>query len=54
MGNIAAIVNIAEDIEKAKEIAYKVMYRWDKENLRFGDVLQEEIDKFKRGETDSK
>ncbi|MBW6409023.1 hypothetical protein [Clostridium weizhouense] len=50
MGNILEINKIAENREKAKELTSRVIKRGDKENLRFGDILQEEIEKMKRGE----
>lgn len=48
MSNIATIVEIADSREKAKEIASRVMKRGNEENLKFGDILQEEIDKLKK------
>ncbi len=50
MGNILAINTIADDREKAKEITTRVIQKGDKEGRKFGDILQEEIDKL-RGET---
>ncbi|WP_192875380.1 hypothetical protein [Clostridium taeniosporum] len=51
MGNILAINKITDDIKKAKEITNKVIYRGTKECRRFGDILQEEIDKIKEEAT---
>lgn len=47
MGVIEKINRIADDRERAKEIAKKVIKRGNKEGRKFGDVLQEEIDKIK-------
>lgn len=44
MGNIAAIAQIADNREKAKEITKKVIKRGIEENRPFGDILQEAID----------
>ena len=47
MGVIEKINRIADDRERAKEIARKVIKRGNKEGRPFGEVLQEEIDKIK-------
>ena len=44
---ISKIVEIADNRERAKEIAKKVIKRGNKEGRPFGDILQEEIDKIK-------
>jgi hypothetical protein len=54
MGNILAINKIADDREKAEEIANRVIKRGTKENLRFGDIIQEEIDKLKKDDENDK
>ena len=55
MGNIAAIVNIADDRQKAKEIAYRVQSKCDSgDNRTFAEVLQEELDKLKATEDTGK
>lgn len=41
---------ITDDRELAKEITLLVIKKGDKEGRKFGDILQEEIDKL-RGET---
>ncbi len=48
MGNILAINKIADDKEKAKEITNRIIRRGTRENKKFGDILQEEIDKLKK------
>lgn len=51
MGNIASIVQIADDNRKAKEIAYRVQKKRDSKDYRcFADILMEEIAKAKRGD----
>jgi hypothetical protein len=48
MGNIAAIAQIADDREKAKDIAYRVQKKRDSKDYRcFADILMEEIAKEK-------
>ena len=47
MGNIKIIANIADNRQKAKEIANRVMKRGNQTGEKFGDILQEEIDKLK-------
>lgn len=49
MDNIKPIAELMsiDDRRKAKEIASKVIKKGDDEGLRFGDVLQEELDKLK-------
>lgn len=44
---ISKIAEIADNRERAKEIAKKVIKRGNKEGRPFGDILQEEIDKIK-------
>ena len=51
---ISKIAKIADDRERAKEIAKKVIKRGNKEGRKFGDVLQEEIDKIKATEDTAK
>ena len=51
MGNIDIINRIAEDRQKAKDIAYRVQSKCASGDSRtFAEVLQEELDKAKRGE----
>lgn len=52
MGNIEAIAQIAADRRKAKEITDRVQKKRElnQDDRIFGDILQEEIDKHKRGE----
>jgi len=45
MGIIAEINRIADNRERAKEIASRVIKRGNKEGRKFGDVLQEELKK---------
>lgn len=45
MGIIAEINRIADNRERAKEITKKVLKCGDKEGRKFGDVLQEELNK---------
>lgn len=47
MSNIAAIVSIADNRQKAKEITYRVQIKRElnQDSRTFGEVLQEEIDK---------
>jgi hypothetical protein len=46
MGNIAAIAKIADNREKAKNIAEKVQKRREKGDIKaFKDILQEEINR---------
>ncbi len=52
MGNILAINKIADDREKAKEITNRIIKRGDEEGRRFGDILQEEIDKLRSEKND--
>lgn len=52
MGNISAIVQIISDRKKAKEIASRVIEKGDKDGRPFGDILQEEIDKFNKERRD--
>lgn len=48
MGNIASIVEIADNRQKAKEIAYRVQNKRSKGDCRcFADILMEEISKEK-------
>ena len=47
MSNIEKIASISDDRAKAKEIAYRVLKRGNFTGERFGDILQEEIDKLK-------
>jgi hypothetical protein len=55
MGNIAAIAQIAADRQKAKEIACSVQNkRLEGDNRTFADILQEELDRVKRGDKNSK
>ncbi|MBY6948385.1 hypothetical protein FDA09_16980 [Clostridium botulinum] len=51
MGNILAINKIADDREKAKEITNRVIRRGTREDKKFGDILQEEIDKLNKKAT---
>ena len=44
---ISKIAEIADNRERAKEIASRVIKRGNKEGIRFGDILQEEIEKVK-------
>jgi CRISPR/Cas system CSM-associated protein Csm2 small subunit len=48
MGNIVAIAEIAKNRKKAKEIVYRVQNRGHKTGEKFGDILQEEIDKLNK------
>lgn len=52
MGNIEAIVKIADDREKAKEIACRVQRKRElnQDDRAFRDILQEEVDKVKNKE----
>lgn len=52
MGNIAAIETIADNQQKAKEITYRVQKKRElnQDTRIFSEVLQEEVDKVKRGE----
>ena len=45
---IRKIVEITDNREKAKEIAQRVIRRGNEEGRRFGDILQEELDKIKQ------
>lgn len=45
MGVIAEINKIADNRNRAKEIASKVIKRGNKEGRKFGDILQEELNK---------
>lgn len=55
MGTIEIINRIAADRQKAKEIACRVQNkRAQGDNRTFAEVLQEELDKAKRGEKNSK
>lgn len=48
MGNISAIASIADNRQKAKEIACRVQNKRAKgDNRCFADILQEELDKQK-------
>lgn len=48
MGNITAIAQIADNREKAKDIAYRVQKKRDGKDYRcFADILMEEIAKEK-------
>ena len=49
MGNIVAINAIADNVQKAKEIARREIKIGNKTGERFGDILQEEVDKMKGG-----
>jgi hypothetical protein len=53
MGNIAAMVKISEDREKAKEMTSRVQKKRElnQDNRPFGDILQEEIDKHNKKAT---
>ncbi|AIY81019.1 hypothetical protein U728_1124 [Clostridium botulinum 202F] len=51
MGNILTINKITDDREKAKEITNRVIERGTREGRRFGDILQEEINKIKEKAT---
>jgi hypothetical protein len=53
MGNIKAIAEIAKNRQKAKEIAYRVQNRGHKTGEKFGDILQEELDKLKKATKDT-
>ncbi len=53
MGNIKAIAEIAKNRQKAKEIAYRVQNRGHKTGEKFGDILQEEVDKLKEATKDT-
>lgn len=53
MGNIAAIAKISDDRQKAKEIAYRVQNRGHRTGEKFGDILQEEVDKLKKATKDT-
>jgi len=52
MGNIAAIVKIADDRAKAKLITSSVQKKRElnQDTRSFGDILQEEIDKLNKEE----
>ena len=45
---IRKIVEITDNREKAKEIAERVIRKGNEEGRRFGDILQEELDKIKQ------
>ncbi len=45
---IKNIVEIADNREHAKEIASRVIKKGNKEGRKFGDVLQEELDKLNK------
>ena len=49
MGVIAEINRIADNRERAKHIASRVIKKGNKEGRKFGDVLQEELKKETRG-----
>lgn len=51
MGNIAAIVKITDDWQRAKELTSRVVKRGNEEDRPFGDILQEEIDKLNKEES---
>lgn len=42
------VVKIEKDIEKSKEIASRVIKRCKKTGERFGDIIQEEINKLNK------
>jgi len=48
--NISAIASIADDRQKAKEITSRVIKRGNETGEKFGDILQEEVDKLKNKE----
>lgn len=48
---IKNIVEIADNRERAKEIASRVIKKGNKEGRKFGDVLQEELDKLNKKAT---
>ena len=50
MGNIDIIARIAADRQKAKEITSRVIKRGNETGEKFGDILQEEVDKLKNKE----
>ena len=52
MGNIAAIVKIADDRAKAKLITSRIQKKSElnQDTRPFGDILQEEIDKLNKEE----
>jgi hypothetical protein len=51
MGTISAIAQITANRQKAKEIACRVQDKCSKGDSRtFAEVLQEELDKAKRGD----
>ena len=54
MGNIAIIAKIADNRTKAQYITNRVIKRGNKTGEKFGDILQEEVDKVKRGDKNSK
>lgn len=52
MGNIAAIVEVSDNRQKAKEIAYRVQKNRDDKDYRcFADILMEELKKVKKEAT---
>jgi|GEM_PF-4560730 len=53
MGNLAAIAKIADNRQKAKEITNRVIKRGNQTGEKFGDILQEEVDKLKEATKDT-
>lgn len=53
MEKILAIATIADDRQKAKEIACRVQHkRLEGDNRTFAEILQEEVDKVKKEATE--
>lgn len=48
MGNIAIIAKIADNRTKSQYIANRVIKRGNSTGEKFGDILQEEVDKLKK------
>lgn len=53
MGNIAIIAKIADNRTKAQYIANRVIKRGNETGEKFGDILQEEVDKLKEATKDT-
>lgn len=55
MGNINIIAQIADNRQKAKEIASRVQRKRElnQDNRAFRDILQEEVDKVKKATKDT-
>lgn len=50
MESVSEVYQITTNREKAKEIASRVIKRGNQTGERFGDILQEEIDKINKKE----